>query len=288
MTKKVLIIGAAGQLGGDICNTFHQLDTTVLCPTHDELDITQLKLLKDYLFAHKPDVVINTAAYHHVDLCERNPQTAHLVNATAPAFIARMCSYFKIKFVHFSTDYVFDGVKNTPYHEQDKPNPLNVYGKSKWLGEQNIIAENHAALILRVSALYGHHPCRAKNGLNFVELMLKLAEEKPTLTVVDDEFISPTATMDIANFLPKLLNNDLSGIVHLTSEGYCSWYEFAETILKLAHIPTPVEPVNSTFFENKTPRPKYTVLENNSLKNRGMSSMPHWKDALANYLHHKN
>lgn len=286
--KKAIILGAQGQLGSDITNLFNQHNIQTITPTHTDLDITNLMELKHLLSTQRPDVLINTAAYHQVDLCEENPKIAMAINSTSPAFMARMCNYLKIKFVHFSTDYVFDGEKETPYNELDKPNPLNVYGKTKYHGENAILSENHAALILRVSALYGKHPCRAKNGLNFVELMLKLAKERLVLNVVDDEFVSPTATSNIANILPDLIKQELNGIVHLTSEGACSWHEFASTIFELTNTKVEVNNVDSSFFPAKTPRPKYAVLENTSLKNRGMASLPHWKDALQEYLKQQN
>ncbi len=286
--RKAIIIGAQGQLGSDINNLFTSQDIQTITPTRADLDITNLMQVKDFMVQHRPDVIINTAAYHNVDLCEENPKEALNINSTAPAFMARMCNYLKIKFVHFSTDYVFDGEKNTPYIEQDKPNPLNVYGQTKYHGENAILVENHAALILRVSALYGVNPCRAKNGLNFIQLMLKLAKEKPSLNVVGDEFVSPTATADIAQIMPLLLKNELAGIVHLTSEGACSWHEFASTIFELTNTNIEVNKVDSSFFPSKTARPKYSVLENTSIKNRGMASLPHWKDALQNYLKQQN
>ncbi|MBP9185524.1 MAG: dTDP-4-dehydrorhamnose reductase [Bacteroidia bacterium] len=286
--KKAIILGAQGQLGSDITNFFTSQNIETITPARADLDIKNLMQVKGFLAQHRPDVIINTAAYHNVDLCEENPKEALNINATAPAFIARMCNYLKIKFVHFSTDYVFDGEKNSPYNELDKPNPLNVYGQTKYAGENAILAENQAALILRVSALYGVNPCRAKNGLNFIQLMLKLANERPSLNVVGDEFVSPTATADIAKLLPALIKNELSGIVHLTSEGSCSWHEFASTIFQLTNTKVEVNKVDSSFFPSKTPRPKYSVLENASLKNRGIASLPHWKDALQNYLKQQN
>ena len=288
MIKKALILGSQGQLGSDISAVFAQQDVEVLAPTHTELDITNLVAVKNYLSSNKPQVVVNTAAYHQVDKCEEFPDLAKLINTTAPAFLARMCRYLEIKLVHFSTDYVFDGAQSKPYVELDTPNPLNVYGKTKYQGELSVLGENHAALILRVSALYGHYPCRAKNGLNFVQLMRKLGAEQPSLNVVGDEFVSPTATFDIAQILPKLLKQELTGITHLTSEGSCSWHEFAQTIFELTNTQVEVNKVTSDFFPAKTPRPKYSVLENTCIKNRGMASLPHWKTALTNYLNHTN
>ncbi|MCF8428764.1 MAG: dTDP-4-dehydrorhamnose reductase [Bacteroidia bacterium] len=282
--KKILIIGAKGQLGSDINTCLRNNNYKTLTPNHEELDITNFEKVKEYILKNKPEIIINTAAYHHVDKCEEFPFLATLINSNAPTYISKLCKEINCKFIHFSTDYVFDGAKGKPYVETDLPNPLNVYGKSKYEGEKEILKANDHALIIRVSALYGVNPCRAKNGLNFIQLMLKLASERDEITVVGDEYVSPTATFDIANILPEIIAKDLSGIVHLTSEGACSWYEFAKEIMDYTNTNINIKQVPSSHFPAKTPRPKYSVLENQTLKNNGIKSMPHWRDALHIYL----
>lgn len=282
--KKALIIGANGQLGTDINSSLLANNYVTLTPNHAELDITNFEKVKDYILQNKPNVIVNTAAYHNVDKCEEFPLLATFINTNAPAFLAKLCKEINCKFIHFSTDYVFDGTKGSPYLETDIPNPLNVYGKSKFEGENEVLKADDNAAVIRVSALYGVNPCRAKNGLNFIQLMLKLASERDELTVVGDEFVSPTATIDIANILPTIIACNITGIVHLTSEGECSWYEFAKEILEYTHTNVKLKQVESSHFPAKTPRPKYSVLENETLKNNGIQSMPHWKDALHNYL----
>lgn len=282
--KKALIIGANGQLGTDINSSLLENNYVTLTPNHSELDITNFEKVKDYVLQHKPNVIVNTAAYHNVDKCEEFPLLATFINTNAPAFLAKLCKEVDCKFIHFSTDYVFDGTQQKPYLETDIPNPLNVYGKSKFEGENEVLKLNDNAVVIRVSALYGVNPCRAKNGLNFIQLMLKLASERDELTVVGDEFVSPTATIDIANILPTIIACNLTGIVHLTSEGECSWYEFAKEILEYTHTNVNLKQVESSHFPAKTPRPKYSVLENETLKINGIQSMPHWRDALHNYL----
>lgn len=282
--KKVLIIGANGQLGADINTSLSNNKYITLTPNHEELDITNFEKVTKYILQNKPEIIINTAAYHQVDKCEEFPLLATLINNNAPTFISKLCKEINCKLIHFSTDYVFDGAKEKPYVETDLPNPLNVYGKTKYEGEKEILKANNKALIIRVSALYGVNPCRAKNGLNFIQLMLKLASERNEITVVGDEYVSPTATFDIAYILPKLIEKNLSGIVHLTSEGACSWYEFAKEMMDYTHTDVKIIEVASSHFPAKTPRPKYSVLENQSLKNNGIQSMPHWRDALHIYL----
>lgn len=282
--KKVLIIGANGQLGADINTCLSNQNFITLTPNHEALDITNFEKVKEFILQNKPNIIINTAAYHNVDKCEEFPLLATFINTNAPTFIAKLCKEIDCKFIHFSTDYVFDGTKGKPYLETDIPNPLNIYGKSKFEGENEVLKANENALVIRVSALYGVNPCRAKNGLNFIQLMLKLASERDELTVVGDEFVSPTATLDIANILPSIIERDLNGIAHLTSEGECSWYEFAEEILDYTNTNVKLKQVESSHFPAKTPRPKYSVLENESLKLNGIKSMPHWRDALHIYL----
>lgn len=284
MKKRIAITGANGQLGADIVDIFRKRGDQVFMINHEEIDITHSTALIQMLNAIQPDILVNTAAYHHVDLCEQFPESAMLVNTNAPTMMAYYCKQNGVKFVHFSTDYVFDGTKGSFYTEDDEPNPLNQYGLSKRLGELGVMRVNPDSLILRVSALYGKHPCRAKAGLNFVQLMLKIASEKGEVKVVRDEFVSPTSTFSIAQKLPELIDADLKGIVHLTSQGSCSWYEFAEAIFEGARTNVRLLAATSSDFPAKTPRPANSVLENAVLKNARLNEMPHWRESLRDYL----
>ncbi len=280
---RIIVFGANGQLGSDIVDAL-QKDHEVIPMTHDLLDLSDLQKLEAFLLAEKAEVIINTAAYHHVELCEQNPEKATLLNTHAPALMAKIAKQLHCRFIHFSTDYVFDGDANQPYTEEDIAKPLNVYGLSKRNGEVEILTQNPASLILRVSGLYGTHPCRAKNGLNFVQLMLKLAKEKGEVKVVDDEFVSPTNTKNIAEQVAYVLDKNISGIVHATSEGQCSWYQFADAIFKFTNTQVILHRASSNDFPAKVPRPKYSVLENNKLKQAGLNKMMPWENALKNYL----
>lgn len=280
--KKIIVTGANGQLGSDIVKLFTQLNYKVIALTHNEIELENLNSIKNCLMTFEPTILINTAAFHHVDLCEQFPDKAKIINAIAPEYMAKLCNIMDIKFIHFSTDYVFDGKQNIPYTENDKPNPLNVYGATKFEGENKILNVNPNHSIIRVSALYGNNPCRAKNGLNFVKLMLKMAKEKGEVSVVNDELVSPTNTNNIALQLNEILQNNISGIIHATSDGQCSWYDFANEIFTYTN--TDIILNKTSNISNLTPRPKYSVLENLKLKNNNINIMMPWKDALHNYL----
>ena len=281
---KIAVTGSNGQLGTDIVNVLNSEGYEVIALTHADFDIADHAAAKSFLENEKPDVFINPAAFHNVDKCEEMPEEAMLFNCTAPAQLAATCKQLGIKFIHFSTDYVFDGAKGAPYLESDLPAPLNNYGRSKYAGEQAILQANEKALIIRVSAIYGQAPCRAKGGLNFVQIMLKLAKERGEVKVVTDEVVSPTSTLSIAKALPGIIAADLSGIAHLTSEGSCNWHDFAREIFDYTNTQVKLYPATSADFPAKTPRPKYSVLENGALKSAGLADMPHWRDALHEYL----
>ncbi|KAF5049550.1 dTDP-4-dehydrorhamnose reductase [anaerobic digester metagenome] len=262
---KTLIIGASGMLGSDLCKVFP--DAVKL--THHDLDITDREQVIESILKIKPDVVINAAAYTNVDGCEDNKELAFQVNGYGPGYIAEACARAGAKLVHFSTDYVFDGSKKE-YVESDIPDPINVYGDSKLLGEKKIIENMDDYRIVRISWLFGIH------GKNFVETMLKLSGEMDTVKVVNDQFGKPTYTMDLASKVKEIIELD-PGIYHITNDGICSWYEFASSIIDN------VIPCTSEEFPRKAKRPKYSVLVNTKT-----GPMRHWKEALKDYLQERN
>jgi len=281
---RVAIIGANGQLGCDLNQSFSSAGYEVIPFNHDKLEITNLELTKEVLEAAGPQIVINTAAMHNVDACEANPLRAFEVNGLGARNLATIANEQGFTLVHISTDYVFDGQKKTPYLETDSSIPLNVYGNTKLCGENFVrtIAEKH--FILRVSGLYGNNPCRAKGGNNFVKTMLKLAKERDEVRVVDDEVLTPTFTEDIARQATVLSRTQEYGLYHCTAQGCCSWYEFAAKIFELTGIKVRLSIARPNEFPAKVPRPKYSVLENQGLKRLNLDLMPHWEDALAKYL----
>jgi len=282
--KRVAVIGANGQLGSDICKVYRESGDTVYELNHDKVDVIDTKSCFNEIDKIKPDLLINTAAMHYVESCEENPEKSFLVNGIGAKNLALISGELNIPLVHFSTDYVFDGLKDSPYVENDLPLPLNVYGNTKLSGENFIRNTTKLFFIARASGLYGHSACRAKGGLNFVRLMLKLAEDRDEIRVVDDEILSPTFTYDIARQLKKLTRTGKYGLYHMTSQGSCSWYEFARKIFELTETKINLNIASPEEFPSKVPRPKYSVLENANLMAMGMDIMPHWSESLKQYL----
>ena len=281
---KVVVIGGNGQLGSDLCKVYKQTGDVVQELNHGDIEISDFKKCRDIIKRIGPDLIINTAAMHHVESCEEYPKKAFLVNSLGARNLAIVCEDLDLPLVHFSTDYVFDGSKGSPYVEVDIPIPLNVYGNSKLSGENFIRKLTEKHFIIRVSGLYGHSACRAKGGLNFVGLMLKLAEDRDEIRVVNDEILSPTFTYDIAVQLEKLTGTKEYGLYHMTSRGSCSWYEFAEQIFHLTDARVKLSIALPEEFSSKVPRPKYSVLENANLMAKRLDVMPHWSESLKQYL----
>lgn len=279
---KVAIIGGNGQLGSDLMEVFSQKHDAIAL-NHSDIEVTDIDNVKSVLTTVKPDVVINTSAYHNVPLCEQNPDAAFAINGKGALNLAKICSETNTKLVHYSTDYVFDGSKQKPYVETDYCNPLNVYGITKLSGEHAVLNYASKPFVVRVSGIYGKIPCRAKGG-NFVTTMLKLAKEKPEVRVVNDEVLTPTPTRAIAENTLTLISTDVFGLYNMTSEGQCSWYEFAKTIWDTMGLQTPLYPASVKDFPLVVKRPFYSVLENSNLHKIGINNMPHWKDALIQFL----
>jgi dTDP-4-dehydrorhamnose reductase len=284
MNRRVCVIGANGQLGSDICRSFEHGGNEVVGLTHRDIEIADIDSAGKILKETKPDVVINTAAMHHVGKCEEDPKKAFLVNGIGSRNLATLCNEDDIILAHISTDYVFDGSKKRPYLESDRPLPLNVYGNSKLSGEYFIESICEKYLILRVSGIYGRNPCRAK-GNNFVQTMLKLAREKSEIRVVDDEILTPTFTENIADQVVALFDGNFEyGLYHVSAEGDCSWFEFAREIFSIVGSDIILNRASPGEFAGNVNRPKYSVLENRHLKDLNLNIMPHWKEGLREYL----
>jgi dTDP-4-dehydrorhamnose reductase len=280
----VTIIGADGQLGHDLVRAFANHGEKVVGLTHEDIEVSDLASVDSALGHSRQHIVVNTAAFHDVEVCEQDPQRAFAVNAIGPRNLALASAKHGFKLIHVSTDYVFDGQKGQPYCEQDCPRPLNCYGNSKLSGEFFIQALCKDYAIVRLSGLYGTSPCLGKKGLNFVKLMLKLARERGEVKVVTDEFVTPTYTLAAAEQIVKLSSADLTGLFHITPQGECSWYEFAEAIFHLTETAVRLSPATSADFPAKVPRPSYSVLDNKHLRGRHFDIMPEWKECLRSYL----
>ncbi len=282
--KRVCVLGANGQLGSDVVGAFRSAGMEVAPLTHAEIEITSPDSIRAALDAARPDVVINPAAFHNVEKSEYEPASPFAVNAVGARNLAEVTRDLGAALVHISTDYVFDGAKRQPYVEQDMPGPLNVYATSKLAGEYFVRARNPRHFVVRVAAIYGHQPCRAKGGMNFVETMLQLARERGEVRVVDDEFTTPTPTLQIARQLVALAQSDHYGLSHATAEGSCSWYEFAAALFELSDTKVRLRPAAPGQFSSKVKRPKFSVLENAALKQRHLNRFSHWREGLADYL----
>jgi dTDP-4-dehydrorhamnose reductase len=280
----IAVIGANGQLGSDVVSAFSAAGDSVQALAHADIELAEFESVSGVLGKVRPEVIVNTAAMHHVDKCEADPAEAYAVNGIGARNLAQVANNVGALLIHVSTDYVFDGSKGAPYEETDAPLPLNVYGNTKLAGEYYVrsIAKRHQ--VLRTSGIYGKEPCRAKGGLNFVEIMLKLAREKGKVRVVDDEFVSPTYTGEIAEEIVVLSRSGLNGLFHATAEGSCSWLEFAREIFELTGTKVVLEAAAPGEFPAKVLRPKYSVLENKALKSQGLNRFRPWQEGLRRYL----
>lgn len=281
---KVAVTGANGQLGTDLCWALHDFDVIPL--THADIEITDMASVREAMLQHRPDVIINTAAFVRVDDCETEQDKAFLTNALGARNVAVAAQGVGAKLVHLSTDYVFGGEgepRSTPYTEFDTPAPLNTYGKSKLAGENFVRHLCHKQFVIRSSALFGVVGSSGKGG-NFVETMRALGKERDELKVVNDQVFSPSYTKDLAKKIVQLISTEYYGIFHITNKGHCSWYEFTEEILKLVGLTTPVVPITSGQYPQKAKRPRYSVLDNYHLRLLGMDDMPTWQESLKDYM----
>jgi len=262
--EKTILFGAYGMLGHALQEVFpfaHFFG-------HRTIDVTDEDAIMKLMRHERPAIVINAAAYTDVDGCEDNHVRAFSVNGTGPGYLAKACTEVDAILVHFSTDYIFDGTR-TEYCEEDRPNPINVYGESKLLGEVSIAKNMENYRIIRTSWMYGSH------GKNFVDTILTLSQQVPVVRVVNDQVGKPTYTVDLAKKVPEIISCD-PGIYHITNDGQCSWYEFA-----CAFIPNAV-PCSSDEFPRKAKRPAYSVLANTKTL-----PLRHWKEAVKEYMQTK-
>ena len=283
---RLLLLGANGQLGCDLLRVFRTAGDSVIPATHAEVEVASLDRVSQVLAETKADVVLNTAAFHKVEECEKNPALAFQVNATGAMNLARVCHQSGAVLVHFSTDYVFDGHKRAPYEETDLPSPLNVYGASKVAGEQLIACNAERYFIIRTCGLYGVAGSSGKGG-NFVENMLRKALAGDAMRVVDDQVLTPTYTVALAQATRDLILTQKFGLYHLSCEGQCSWYEFARSILELAGVDAELSPVKTTDFPSTVKRPSYSVLSKVKFRSLALS-IPSWQEALSRYLQERS
>ena len=279
---KVLVTGCNGQLGNALKESSVNYSTiTWNFADHSEMDITDCERVHNTIEIYQPDWIINTAAYTDVDGAEFNQKLAFSVNAEGPFNLAKAAALFDAKLLHISTDYVFDGTKNEPYTETDKPNPLQIYGKSKLEGENKIKEVDVPGIILRTSWLYGHH------GENFVKKIMKLSEEKEEIQVVDDQIGSPTYTNDIVEAIFELMLDhsfQKMELIHFANQGSISWYEFATKIIFLYGKKCILKPISSDTVKQVARRPKFSKLDTSYFNQNYQFKIPKWDISLEKYI----
>ncbi len=276
--RKILILGAGGQLGVALTSRFLQSYQTISIP-EEELDICDCAKLAAVIAGHRPWVLINAAAMTAVDACEQDEQKAFVVNATAAGEIARQAARAGARVVHVSSDYVFDGTARRPYREDDPTGPLSVYGRSKLEGDRLVMKFSPDALIVRSSWLFGKGPS------NFVSRICELAAVKEEIPVVTDHRGSPTYTGDLAQAIEALLEKGAEGLFHVSNHGDCSWFEYAREIVRILKITTcTILSVPAAQYTRPATRPAYSVLDNQKYNGVTGKPMRSWQEALAEFL----
>jgi dTDP-4-dehydrorhamnose reductase len=277
---KIAIIGSNGQLGTDlikILGTEHE----VVGLTHNNIEVSDCSSLQ-ILNKIKPDVIVNTAAFHKTDQCEEEPLKTFNVNTLGARNIAQLSKQIDATTVYISSDYIFDGTKKEPYTEDDIPSPCNLYGVAK-LAAEHCTTQNPKHYILRIASVFGTAGASGKGG-NFVETMIKKAKNNEPIKVVNDMWMSPTYTKDTASILKGILEQQLPyGVYHATNKGYCSWYQFAKEIFKLTGLQPSLEPVKTDPNYGKAKRPGFSALKSIKLSKHNLEPRD-WKEALRAYL----
>ncbi len=275
---KVFVTGVRGQLGHDVVKELEKRGIEAVGVDIQEMDITDEESVSRVILGEAPDAVIHCAAYTAVDAAEENVDLCRRVNADGPRYIAKVCRDLDIKMIYISTDYVFSGQGERPWEPEDEKAPQSVYGQTKYEGELAVQELLEKYFIVRIAWVFG------VNGKNFVRTMLKLSENHDVITVVNDQFGSPTYTYDLARLLVDMVLTDKYGVYHATNEGICSWYDFACAIFEEAGIPMTVKPVSTAEYGAKASRPANSRMSKDKLEENGFERLPAWQDALKRYL----
>jgi dTDP-4-dehydrorhamnose reductase/dTDP-4-dehydrorhamnose 3,5-epimerase len=275
---KVLVTGVNGQVGYEVVKRLNTLGIEVIGTGRNDFDITNKEQCKEYIFKIKPDVIVHCAAYTAVDKAEDEQEKCYAVNVEGTRNIAEACNKIDAKMVYISTDYVFSNEDEEPHLEDNPTNPVNYYGYTKEQGELVVkeLLEKH--FIIRTSWVYG------KNGNNFVMTMLKLAESRDEISVVNDQLGTPTYAPDLAILICNIIQTTKYGIYHVVNEGYCSWYEFAKAIFEKSGVDIRVNPVSTSAYPTRAKRPLNSRLSKSNIDKSGFERLPDWKDALVRYL----
>lgn len=275
---KILVTGAGGQLGYDVLKVLEQRGHSVVPIDLPEIDITDKVSVQTFIYDSKVDAVIHCAAFTAVDAAEDESQLCTAINVYGTGYIAETCKLLDIPMLYISTDYVFNGMGTRPWEPEDKPQPLNIYGNTKYEGECLIRSLLQKYFIIRTSWVFG------LNGKNFVKTMLKIAKEQDSVNVVNDQIGSPTYTADLAVLIVDMIESDRYGIYHASNSGYCTWYEFAMEIFRLSEVQIQIKPISSDKFKTRALRPKNSRMNQNKLKQNGFNELPDWHDALKRFI----
>ncbi|MDU7535615.1 MAG: dTDP-4-dehydrorhamnose reductase [Peptostreptococcaceae bacterium] len=276
--NNILVTGSTGQLGSDVVKELLKRGYSTLSPNRSEFNLCSEDSIRNYILNSNCEAIVHCAAYTQVDKAEDEKDLCIKINATATKHIVKCAKILDIPMIYISTDYVFDGTKDGEYTENDETNPINIYGESKLAGEKYVQEILDKYYIVRTSWVFNI------NGKNFIETMLRLSKTNNQLSIVNDQIGSPTYTKDLSRLLVDMLETSKYGLYHATNEGYCSWYEFADTIFKLANINIDIKAINSNEYASRAKRPLNSKLSKDKLIEYGFKPLPHWEDALKDYL----
>ena len=276
--NNILVTGSTGQLGSDVVKELLKRGYSTLSPNRSEFNLCSEDSIRNYILNSNCEAIVHCAAYTQVDKAEDEKDLCIKINATATKHIVKCAKILDIPMIYISTDYVFDGTKDGEYTENDETNPINIYGESKLAGEKYVQEILDKYYIVRTSWVFNI------NGKNFIETMLRLSKANNQLSIVNDQIGSPTYTKDLSRLLVDMLETSKYGLYHATNEGYCSWYEFANTIFKLANINIDIKAINSNEYASRAKSPLNSKLSKDKLIEYGFKPLPHWEDALKDYL----
>ena len=276
--NNILVTGSTGQLGSDVVKELLKRGYSTLSPNRSEFNLCSEDSIINYILNSNCEAIVHCAAYTQVDKAEDEKDLCIKINATATKHIVKCAKILDIPMIYISTDYVFDGTKDGKYTENDETNPINIYGESKLAGEKYVQEILDKYYIVRTSWVFNI------NGKNFIETMLRLSKANNQLSIVNDQIGSPTYTKDLSRLLVDMIETNKYGLYHATNEGYCSWYEFADTIFKLANINIDIKAINSNEYASRAKRPLNSKLSKDKLIEYGFKPLPHWEDALKDYL----
>ena len=276
--NNILVTGSTGQLGSDVVKELLKRGYSTLSPNRSEFNLCSEDNIRNYILNSNCEAIVHCAAYTQVDKAEDEKDLCIKINTTATKHIVKCAKILDIPMIYISTDYVFDGTKDGEYTENDETNPINIYGESKLAGEKYVQEILDKYYIVRTSWVFNI------NGKNFIETMLRRSKANNQLSIVNDQIGSPTYTKDLSRLLVDMLETSKYGLYHATNEGYCSWYEFADTIFKLANINIDIKAINSNEYASRAKRPLNSKLSKDKLIEYGFKPLPHWEDALKDYL----